>query len=86
MSREVALGLCAFISACSITGERVARDCMRVAYDAGINFFDGAEAYAHGEAETVMGNVVKKEKWRREGLVLSTKIFWGSDGPNDKGL
>ncbi len=67
-------------------GESVASECMNVAYDAGINFFDGAEAYAHGEAEIVMGNVLKKEKWRREGLVLSTKIFWGGKGPNDVGL
>jgi voltage-dependent potassium channel beta subunit len=67
-------------------GEDAAYSCMTAAYDAGINFFDGAEAYAKGEAETLMGNVLKKTKWRREGLVLSTKIFWGGDGPNDKGL
>jgi voltage-dependent potassium channel beta subunit len=67
-------------------GEEVAHACMTAAYDAGVNFFDGAEAYAKGEAELVMGKVLKKTKWRREGLVLSTKIFWGGDGPNDKGL
>jgi len=67
-------------------GEDVAKECMTAAYDAGINFFDGAEAYAHGEAEVVMGNVIKKQGWRREGLVLSTKIFWGGKGPNDVGL
>jgi voltage-dependent potassium channel beta subunit len=67
-------------------GEDIAKECMHVAYDEGINFFDGAEAYAHGEAEVVMGNVIKKAKWRREGLVLSTKIFWGGKGPNDTGL
>jgi voltage-dependent potassium channel beta subunit len=67
-------------------GEDIARECMTVAYEAGINFFDGAEAYAHGEAEIVMGNVLRKTKWRREGLVLSTKIFWGGKGPNDTGL
>jgi voltage-dependent potassium channel beta subunit len=67
-------------------GEDVALACMTAAYEAGVNFFDGAEAYAKGEAETLMGRVLKKTKWRREGLVLSTKIFWGGDGPNDKGL
>jgi voltage-dependent potassium channel beta subunit len=67
-------------------GEDVAHDCMTAAYEAGVNFFDGAEAYAKGEAEVLMGRVLKKTKWRREGLVLSTKIFWGGDGPNDKGL
>lgn len=59
---------------------------MRAAYDAGVNFFDGAEAYAQGQAELAMGRVLKKMGWRREGLVLSTKIFWGGDGPNDTGL
>jgi voltage-dependent potassium channel beta subunit len=59
---------------------------MTAAYDAGVNFFDNAEAYAGGKAETVMGNVLKKTGWRREGLVISTKVFWGGEGPNDKGL
>ena len=67
-------------------GSQATRDCMHAAFDAGVNFFDGAEAYSHGEAEKVMGEVVSSAGWRREGLVLSTKIFWGGDGPNDKGL
>ncbi len=60
--------------------------CMRAAYEAGVNFFDGAEVYAKGQAELAMGRVLKKTGWRREGLVLSTKLFWGGDGPNDVGL
>jgi voltage-dependent potassium channel beta subunit len=59
---------------------------MRAAYEAGVNFFDGAEVYAKGQAELAMGRVLKKTGWRREGLVLSTKLFWGGDGPNDTGL
>jgi voltage-dependent potassium channel beta subunit len=59
---------------------------MVAAYDAGVNFFDGAEVYAKGEAERSMGRVLKQTQWRRESLVLSTKIFWGGDGPNDVGL
>jgi len=59
---------------------------MKACYDAGINFFDNAEAYAGGQAETVMGNILRKVGWRRESLVLSTKIFWGGEGPNDVGL
>ena len=66
--------------------EAVARDCMKVAYDAGVNFFDNAEAYAGGQAETMMGNVIRSEGWTRSDLVVSTKIFWGGDGPNDVGL
>lgn len=57
---------------------------MHTAFDHGINFFDNAEGYAHGEAETLMGKALKE--FRREDLVISTKIFWGGNGPNDTGL
>ncbi len=67
-------------------GDGPARDCMWTARDAGVNFFDGAEAYAGGAAETAMGRVLKDAAWPRESLVLSTKVFWGGDGPNDRGL
>ena len=59
---------------------------MKAAYDAGCNFFDNAEAYASGESERVMGAVVKRAGWKRTDLVISTKLFWGGRGPNDKGL
>lgn len=57
---------------------------MHCAFDNGINFFDNAEAYASGGAESFMGEIIKD--FRREDLVLSTKIFWGGEGPNDTGL
>jgi len=63
-----------------------AESCMTAAFDAGVNFFDNAEVYAHGEAERIMGEVLRRTGWRREDLVLSTKIFWGGQGPNDRGL
>ena len=66
--------------------EQIATDCMKEAYDAGVNFFDNAEAYAAGQSETMMGNIIRKQGWKRSDLVLSTKIFWGGDGPNDMGL
>jgi voltage-dependent potassium channel beta subunit len=67
-------------------GENVATECMSAAYDAGVNFFDNAEAYANGKAEVVMGNVIRKLGWRRESIVVSSKVFWGGEGPNDEGL
>jgi voltage-dependent potassium channel beta subunit len=67
-------------------GEDVAYELMKTAFDAGVNFFDNAEAYAGGEAEIVMGKVLQRSGWKRSDLVLSTKIFWGGDGPNDTGL
>ncbi|KAJ3351088.1 ATP-sensitive inward rectifier potassium channel 1 [Kappamyces sp. JEL0680] len=33
-----------------------------------------------------MGEAIKKYGWKRSNLVISTKIYWGGDGPNDKGL
>jgi voltage-dependent potassium channel beta subunit len=66
--------------------EDVASACMKVAYEAGVNFFDNAEVYAQGRAETMMGSIIKKMGWKRSDLVLSTKIFWGGNGPNDQGL
>ncbi|MCZ7602072.1 MAG: aldo/keto reductase [Melioribacteraceae bacterium] len=67
-------------------GEDIAYKCMKEAYDAGVNFFDNAEVYANGQSEVLMGKVLKKTGWKRSDLVLSTKIFWGGEGPNDKGL
>lgn len=81
---ELSLG--AWVTYGGQVGENVARDCMVAAYEAGVNFFDNAEGYAGGNAETVMGNVIKQQGWRREDLVVSTKIFWGGSGPNDTGL
>lgn len=60
--------------------------CMKIAYDAGVNFIDTAEEYADGKAETVLGRLLKKAGWKRSDLVISTKIFWGGRGPNDRGL
>ncbi len=67
-------------------GDEAAKACMVAAYEAGVNFFDGAEAYSKGEAERSMGRILKSVGWRRESLVLSTKLFWGGEGPNDVGL
>ena len=81
---ELSLG--AWVTYGGQVAEEGASDCMKAAYEAGVNFFDNAEAYSDGNAEIVMGNVIRKAGWRRESLVISTKIFWGGEGPNDKGL
>ena len=64
---------------------------MKKAYEAGVNLFDNAEAYAAGEAEVVMGECVKRgisdKVWERSDLILTTKIFFGTkNGPNARGL
>ena len=81
-----ALSLGAWVTYGGQVGEDVAETCMTAAYEAGVNFFDNAEGYAGGQAETVMGNVVKKLGWRREDVVISTKLFFGGDKPNQSGL
>ena len=81
-----ALSLGAWVTYGSQVGEDVAYECMSAAHRAGVNFFDNAEAYASGMAETVMGNVIKRAGWKRSDLIISTKIFWGGRGPNDRGL
>jgi voltage-dependent potassium channel beta subunit len=63
-----------------------AEACMKTAYDAGINFFDNAEAYAGGESEVIMGKILKQMGWDRDTFVVSSKVFWGGDLPNQKGL
>ena len=66
-------------------GTDSAYDCMVAAYDAGVNFFDNAEAYAGGESEVIMGEVLKRTGWRRESYVISSKFFWGlNEGPNER--
>jgi len=57
--------------------------CLAAAYDAGVNFFDNAEAYADGESEQLMGQAIAELGWERSSYVISTKFFWGlHSGPN----
>lgn len=70
--------------------DSVADELMGYAYDQGINFFDNAEVYALGESEKMMGRVLKKKNWDRTSYVISSKVFWGWRGkenkPNQSGL
>lgn len=63
---------------------------MSIAYDNGINFFDNAEVYALGESEKMMGRVLKTKNWDRSSYVVSSKVFFGWRGndnkPNQRGL
>jgi len=66
--------------------EATAERLMTIAYDAGVNFFDNAEAYANGKAEIVMGRILKRRGWGRDTFLVSSKVFWGGDLPNQEGL
>ncbi|MEA2438667.1 MAG: hypothetical protein QOH76_91 [Thermoleophilaceae bacterium] len=61
------------------------RACTDAAFDAGINFFDTANVYGRGTAESAWGEVLSGRP--RDSYVLATKV-WGqmSDDPADRGL
>ena len=61
-----------------------AKEMMAAAYDAGVNFFDNAEAYALGQSEVVMGEALKALKWPRLNYVVSTKFYLGLSSPKDR--
>lgn len=71
-------------------GDKMADELMGIAYDSGINFFDNSEAYAGGESEKMMGRVLKMKNWDRTSFTVSSKVFFGLHGkdnkPNQKGL
>ena len=67
-------------------GEDIAYETMLEAWQHGVNFFDNAETYAQGRSEVAMGKALKRAGWKRSDVVVSTKIFWGGEGVNDKGL
>jgi voltage-dependent potassium channel beta subunit len=70
--------------------DSTADELMGIAYDNGVNFFDNAEVYALGESEKMMGRVLKKKNWDRTSYTVSSKVFWGWRGkenkPNQSGL
>ncbi|HET9237953.1 MAG TPA: aldo/keto reductase [Oligoflexus sp.] len=63
-----------------------AKHLMTVAYDAGVNFFDNAEAYANGQAEVIMGKVLRDTQWGRDTYIVSSKVFWGGQRATQRGL
>ena len=63
--------------------DHAAVELMAAAFDAGVNFFDNAEAYARGRSEEVMGRAIKQLAWPRLNYVVSTKFFWGLDREGD---
>jgi aryl-alcohol dehydrogenase-like predicted oxidoreductase len=67
------------------TGEDESRQIVRRAIEAGINYFDTANAYNRGQAEEVLGRCLREHP--RSDLFVLTKV-WApiGPGPNDRGL
>ena len=83
--RVSAVGLGSWLTFGSTVEEQTARDCIRRAYELGVNFFDTANVYARGQAERVMGGALAD--FPRDSFVLATKVYFPmGDGPNDEGL
>ena len=66
--------------------EQTSRGFIRQALDAGINFFDTANAYSDGTSEQIVGRALA-DMARRDEIVLATKVFMPMrPGPNGSGL
>lgn len=63
----------------------IATETVKQAFDAGVNFFDCADAYSGGEAERFLGELLKD--YPRNSFVVSSKVFFPmGPGANDWGL
>jgi voltage-dependent potassium channel beta subunit len=83
--RVSAISLGAWLTYGGTVNAGAAAECVRAALAEGVNFLDLADVYANGEAELVVGGVLKN--LNRPDLVISSKCYWPmTDGPNDRGL
>ncbi|HIC53035.1 MAG TPA: aldo/keto reductase, partial [Gemmatimonadetes bacterium] len=67
------------------TPEDEAKQILEGAVDAGINVIDTGDSYGKGEAERIIGRVLKGSGLRKQ-VLLTTKVFPPTGpGPNDRG-
>ncbi len=67
--------------------EQESRPFIKHALEAGINFFDTADAYSVGVSEEIVGRALKDFGPSRDKLVIATKVFNPmGDDPNQRGL
>jgi aryl-alcohol dehydrogenase-like predicted oxidoreductase len=80
---EISLG--SWLTFAGGVGFEQTRACTDAAFAAGINFFDTANVYGRGAAESAWGEILSSRP--RDSYVLATKV-WGqmSDDPEDRGL
>jgi aryl-alcohol dehydrogenase-like predicted oxidoreductase len=66
------------------TDQAEAQKIMDLSFDAGVNFFDTADAYGSGESEVILGKTLKG---RRQDAIVATKFFNPmGNRPNDSGM
>jgi voltage-dependent potassium channel beta subunit len=77
-----ALSFGAWVTFGKQVGRSLARDLLAMAHDNGINFFDNAETYNNGVAETLMGDVLADLRFPRDSYCVSSKVYFGAvDNP-----
>lgn len=84
-----ALSFGAWVTFGQQVGRAQARELLALAYDNGVNFFDNAEIYNHGEAERVMGDVLADLRFPRDSYCVSSKVYFGAvkdPKPTQRGL
>lgn len=61
--------------------QKLNTDMLRIAFEAGVNYFDTADLYEHGINESLIGHAVKGF---RDRVILATKVGnqWRADGKN----
>jgi len=83
--RVSTIGLGSYLTIGMHVDEETARQCVKFAFDSGINWFDTANAYNRGQAEITLGKLLAD--YHRDDYVLATKVFAPmDDGANDRGL
>ena len=84
-----ALSFGAWVTFGQQVGRSLARDMLAMAHDHGVNYFDNAEVYNHGVAETLMGDVLADLRFPRDSYCVSSKVFFGARPnplPTQRGL
>ncbi|MBS1783788.1 MAG: aldo/keto reductase [Bacteroidetes bacterium] len=85
-----ALSLGSWVTFGKQVDDKISDELMGIAHENGINFFDNAEVYSRSESEKMMGRILKKKNWNRSSYLVSSKVFFGWHGPenkpNEKGL
>jgi len=84
-----ALSFGAWVTFGTQVGRSLARDLLAMAHDHGINFFDNAETYNNGVAETLMGDVLADLRFPRDSYCVSSKVYFGAVDdplPTQRGL
>lgn len=66
-----------------------ARELLACAFDHGVNYFDNAETYSAGAAESIMGDALADLRFPRDAYCVSSKVFFGAVAdpkPTQRGL